>query len=546
MSNNLYDRYSNNNFYYKIRTIATNYNKKIRHIKYNPYKPKKSNSLNKNSFSSWINTLKKETLTKKKTENRKSSENRKGFNYGNLSISTKYKERLKDSFISNSINIVNEFPNNKNVQNNLTKYQWYTNTKKEDNNKILNLMNYENKTKEKNKNYFPRNSKIHNLYLNKNYFKADFELEEKNSGTNNHNFHSNKNFIKSKLEAPDDNINLLIEDKISNMNLNKLEFTNDKQFKKKSFRQFKKFDNILPMILQRSQIENLNHNKIIDKNDLLDPQIIGDEIKSDISLCEYYNFNCELIKNYAYKENPNIDYRIYMEDKSRSIINLNQDKSNSLFCLFDGHGGQEISNYLQINFHVIMKEHFPFDLDNYELFFYKLFYDIDLKLWSLKYFNVGSTASIIYIKLYQEKKYIYCANIGDSRVLLIKSREYKRLSYDDRVSDANEFNRITKGGGLIIDNRVYGQLMLSRSFGDFELKHVGVICEPHVTRIEIGLDDLFVVMASDGVWDVLDEIEIYGMSSNIKNSKEFCDTIVNTAIEKGSKDNISCFVLQLN
>ena len=65
-------------------------------------------------------------------------------------------------------------------------------------------------------------------------------------------------------------------------------------------------------------------------------------------------------------------------------------------------------------------------------------------------------------------------------------------------------------------------------------------------KLEIGINDLFVVMASDGVWDVLDEIEVYDMSFKVKNSKEFCNNIVKYAIEKGSTDNISCFVLQLN
>ena len=235
-----------------------------------------------------------------------------------------------------------------------------------------------------------------------------------------------------------------------------------------------------------------------------------------------------------------------MEDKSRCIINLNNDISNSLFCLFDGHGGEGVSLYLQNNFHIFMKEHFPFDSINPELFFNKLFNNIDVKLQNLNYYSVGSTASIIYIKQIKSKKYIYSVNIGDSRILLIKTKEYKRISYDDRASDINEFNRITKIGGLIFDDRVYGQLMLSRSFGDWELKKYGVISKPHLNVIEIGKDDLFIVIASDGVWDVLDDIEIYDMSSKINNSKEFCDIIVNTAIDKGSNDNISCFVLKLN
>ena len=377
------------------------------------------------------------------------------------------------------------------------------------------------------------------MELNKNYFKVDLNLDEKNCGTNSNSFI--KNGYKRHIEFN----NLLIDDNMNNTNILKTGFKNNKISNDYFFKNKKKF-NILPIIEKNEKVNNSQCKIKYDEDDLLDTLINSEEIKNDISLSEYFYDNCELINNYAYKEIPNINYRLYMEDKSRSIINLNRDKSNSLFCLYDGHGGQEVSTYLQNNFHIFMKESFPFDLDDPELFFFKLFQNIDMKLQNLNYFTVGSTASIIYIKIYKSKKYIYTANIGDSRIILIKAREFKRLSYDDRASDPNEFSRITKSGGLIIDNRVYGQLMLSRSFGDWELKQYGVICEPHVLEIEICSNDLFIIMASDGIWDVLDEMEIYDMSSKIKNSKEYCDIIVNTAIEKGSTDNISCFVLQLN
>ena len=235
-----------------------------------------------------------------------------------------------------------------------------------------------------------------------------------------------------------------------------------------------------------------------------------------------------------------------MEDKGRVIENLNDDENNLLFCIFDGHGGGEVSTYLQNNFADHMKNHFPFTPNDKTLFFSDLFRDIDKKLKDLKYFEVGSTAVIVYITKENNKKYLYCVNIGDSRCTLIKSNEWKRLSYDDRASDKNENDRIIKEGGIIVDGRVYGQLMLSRAFGDWELKSYGVSNEPHVTKIEIQKDDLFVVMASDGVWDVVPDSEVYKMSLLATNSKDLCKSIMKAAIENGSFDNISCFVIQLN
>ena len=49
-----------------------------------------------------------------------------------------------------------------------------------------------------------------------------------------------------------------------------------------------------------------------------------------------------------------------MKDKGRVIENLNDDENNILFCLFDGHGGGEVSTYLQNNFSNHMKNIFPF------------------------------------------------------------------------------------------------------------------------------------------------------------------------------------------
>lgn len=74
------------------------------------------------------------------------------------------------------------------------------------------------------------------------------------------------------------------------------------------------------------------------------------EMISDDSLNEYYVKKCNIILEYAYKEERNLPYRSYMEDKGKSILNYNNDKNKLLFCLFDGHGGDEVSTYLQKNF----------------------------------------------------------------------------------------------------------------------------------------------------------------------------------------------------
>ena len=265
---------------------------------------------------------------------------------------------------------------------------------------------------------------------------------------------------------------------------------------------------------------------------------------SEINISEYYNDNCNLIRSFAYKENPNRTYRDYMEDKSRFVLNINGDNNSQLFCLFDGHGGVNVSQFLQDNFHIYFKEMLP--ISNPKENFKQLFSKVDNKIKDLNLLNIGSTACIVYITKEKGKKVLYSANIGDTRSLLISGNDYKRLSYDHRATDPEEFKRIYQGGGIVFGGRVYGTLMLSRAFGDWELKTYGVSSEPHVTKINISENDKYVIIATDGVWDTLDDDDVLKKNKNIDNSKDLCDNIVGKALDKGSMDNISCFVIKLN
>ena len=271
---------------------------------------------------------------------------------------------------------------------------------------------------------------------------------------------------------------------------------------------------------------------------------IKNEKISNISSTEYYEENCgNLLKNFAYKEDANAQFRDYMEDKGISVINVNGDSDKALFCLFDGHGGDQVSKFLQSNFLKYFKEMIPFQDANES--FIKLFKNLDEKIKDLNCYQVGSTACIVYITRENGQRCLYSVNIGDTRSVLISNNEYTRLSYDHRANDANEYKRIVSEGGIILGGRVYGSLMLSRAFGDWELKSYGLTCEPFIRKINITDKDKYVIIATDGIWDSLEDSDAYDISIKCDNSRELCNNIVNKSKEKWSTDNISCFVIKL-
>ena len=115
------------------------------------------------------------------------------------------------------------------------------------------------------------------------------------------------------------------------------------------------------------------------------------------------------------------------------------------------------------------------------------------------------------------------------------------------ASPNSERKRVEKQGGKIIDDRINGILAVSRGFGDFDLKNKGLICEPHIFKRLIESSCYYCVIASDGVWDTLKPDDVSKICfANKNNFKNIAKIIVDTAQERGSEDNISCIVVELN
>ena len=186
----------------------------------------------------------------------------------------------------------------------------------------------------------------------------------------------------------------------------------------------------------------------------------------------------------------------------------------------------------------------PFD--DYFLGFTKLFRSIDEEVKLLNCPNTGATGTVVYIEKKDDKRILYCANVGDSRCVLVNKKGVVRMSHDDRVSDPKESQRILNSGGLIFNGRVAGQLMLSRSFGDWAIKQYGVIVDPHVTKIELNDDDLFCVIASDGIWDVIKDDDCSVLAHMKFNTGELSKCVIFESLKRGTLDNLSCFVISLN
>jgi serine/threonine protein phosphatase PrpC len=264
-----------------------------------------------------------------------------------------------------------------------------------------------------------------------------------------------------------------------------------------------------------------------------------------------YNPSAKCVKEYSYKEDQNKECRATMEDLCVIMDKFMNDINRGLFCLYDGHGGIEPVKYVKDRIPDLLIKYLN-DGNTVEKSLIFSFQKVDDELKVLSQSdNHGTTACIVYI--YKEvdtilgcKNILYCANVGDTRCILLTDKQAKRISYDDKASDNSEAYRIRKAGGIIFNGRVFGQLALSRALGDHGMKKHGVISTPHVFRHIISEKDKYIVICSDGVWDVTTDEDVYNLSAACKNSDELSSMILKNAIKNGSRDNISCITIKVN
>ena len=103
------------------------------------------------------------------------------------------------------------------------------------------------------------------------------------------------------------------------------------------------------------------------------------------------------------------------------------------------------------------------------------------------------------------------ANAGDSRAVLSRRGVAVEMSRDHKPMDDDERARIVKAGGFVQEGRVNGSLALSRAIGDLEYKQGKslppqdqiVTAYPELMEQTLREGDEFLVLACDGIWDVL-------------------------------------------
>lgn len=142
------------------------------------------------------------------------------------------------------------------------------------------------------------------------------------------------------------------------------------------------------------------------------------------------------------------------------------------------------------------------------------------------------------------------ANVGDSRAVACHNGQCIALSRDHRGTRDDERERIESlGGHVSAGGRVRGKLAVTRALGDLPFKQgLGeVICRPECASVAIDDGLHFILLACDGVWDVLASADACRFVQRAlldgSSVQRAVHTLVQHAYDRGSEDNLSAVLL---
>lgn len=264
--------------------------------------------------------------------------------------------------------------------------------------------------------------------------------------------------------------------------------------------------------------------------------------------------------SHGFAADQNERWRNYMEDE-HCIAKLDELREGAMwFGLFDGHGGRTACELAASQLHkTFIDEALSGGIATRQQVCEALrraFLKVDRMLLPAGAIHCGSTAAVaVYLpKEGGNGAELYVANTGDTRVVLIAGATPgapQRLSTDHLPSNNAETQRVIGCGGAIINGRVGGSLAVTRALGDHSLKAgppaCGVSAEPSVVARDIGPTDRYLIMASDGIWDVVSEAAAQAhilTTAGGSNLQVVAGSLVKKAVEEGSRDNVSVLLVR--
>lgn len=229
------------------------------------------------------------------------------------------------------------------------------------------------------------------------------------------------------------------------------------------------------------------------------------------------------------------------------------------FAVYDGHSGAEAAEYLQSHLQAYVLAAGPDALAANPL---QVLSDAVQKAEAeiLASYEAGSgsdTAGSTLCALLLVDDKLHVAHVGDSRAVLGRGAEPIQLTRDHKPGCPKEAARIEQddpGADVSADGYMYGELAVARAIGSAAWKRDpskrALIPTPDLVSIQLQPDDDFVLLATDGLWDKVDNIQAVAATRRALSRSRDAETAAKALVERAqrldSTDNITVVTLLLH
>jgi len=253
------------------------------------------------------------------------------------------------------------------------------------------------------------------------------------------------------------------------------------------------------------------------------------------------------------------DTHVAIDDIQKEFPEVLLKGKHSYYGVYDGHGGIEVAELCKQLLHKHIITDPAFAQGDISTAIKNGFATTDkhvLEIAKKENWNCGTTVVLNIIT----PTHIYIGNAGDSEAVLAKKTgdgfEATLLSHKHKPTDQSEKERIKKAGGHVVFGRVMGSLAVARAIGDKDFKFPFnkadadfVSADPYVNNLELSLENEFLVVACDGLWDKLTYQNAVDFVSKCRSEgkapQETSKLIVQDSFDRGSLDNITAIVVYL-
>ncbi|CAF2616123.1 unnamed protein product [Rotaria sp. Silwood2] len=231
-------------------------------------------------------------------------------------------------------------------------------------------------------------------------------------------------------------------------------------------------------------------------------------------------------------------------------------KNWSYFAIFDGHCGVDtaknaarfLDKYLLESFNQCQSN---IDLHQFHKIIKNTFIHLDKNLMEVVKDHSGSVCIAALIS----PKSAFLINIGDCRGIIIsKDGQILSATKDHKPDVRKEQERIRKAGGHITKPknsvlRVEDKLAMTRALGDYSLDKNVIPALPDVIEYPRDSSAAYLIIASDGIWDVMSNEQVASFISQRASNTTLDDIIsqlFDYCLQQQSTDNMTIYVVKLD